>query len=90
MSIEMISFGRPIFKRRPYAMIHLEEISWTDMNVLNTSFGHLRDDYVSMSTGFLHKNTVRPPYMACSMVNRTGSGLHVSDLLEILRIDRLT
>ena len=28
-------------------------------------------------------------YMACSMANRTGSGLHVSDLLEILRIDRL-
>ena len=28
--------------------------------------------------------------MACSMANRTGSGLHVSDLLEILRIDRLT
>ena len=29
-------------------------------------------------------------YVACSMANRTGSGLHVSDLLEILRIDRLT
>ena len=28
-------------------------------------------------------------YMAYSMANRTGSGLHVSDLLEILRIDRL-
>ena len=29
-------------------------------------------------------------YMVCSMPNRTGSGLHVSDLLENLRIDRLT
>ena len=29
-------------------------------------------------------------YMVCSMANRTGSGLHVSDLHEILRIDRLT
>ena len=27
--------------------------------------------------------------MACSMANRTGSGLHVSDLLEMFRIDRL-
>ena len=29
-------------------------------------------------------------HMACSMANRTGSGLHVSDFLEILRIDKLT
>ena len=29
-------------------------------------------------------------YMACSMANRTGSGFHVSDFLEILRIDKLT
>ena len=29
-------------------------------------------------------------HMVCSMANRTGSGLHVSDLLEILRIDKLT
>ena len=29
-------------------------------------------------------------YMVCSMANRTGSGLHVSDFLEILRIDKLT
>ena len=29
-------------------------------------------------------------YMVGSMANRTDSGLHVSDLLQILRIDRLT
>ena len=29
-------------------------------------------------------------YMVCSMPNRTDSGLHVSDLLKILKIDRLT
>ena len=32
----------------------------------------------------------RMSHMVCSMPNRTGSGLHVFDLLEILRIDRLT
>ena len=29
-------------------------------------------------------------YMACSMANRTGSGFHAYDFLEILRIDKLT
>ena len=41
---------------------------------------------------YINKTYIVPIYLyrVCSMPNRTGSGFHVSDLLEILKIDRLT
>ena len=61
---------------------YIKNFQWKIVNVPDHVRCYVASSWTIVSIEFM--------YMACSMANRTGSGLHVSDLLEIFRIDRLT